>query len=167
MEDNDLYFHADFDGAPSVVVKDGKDAGEETLKEAAKAAVTFSKTWKAGIGSDDVYYVEPKQVTKNPESGEYLEKGAFVIRGDRKYMRNISIEAAIGPYEIDEEHVPMCGPVKAVEENSNLSIELEPGNKKKSEIGKEIRKKFKEQGYNVDLDYIIRALPPGKSRIKN
>ncbi|PSH02490.1 MAG: hypothetical protein BRC26_00290, partial [Nanohaloarchaea archaeon QH_8_44_6] len=27
MEKNDLYFHADFDGAPSVVVKDGQEAG--------------------------------------------------------------------------------------------------------------------------------------------
>ncbi|MFB6292022.1 MAG: ribosome rescue protein RqcH [Candidatus Nanohaloarchaea archaeon] len=162
MEPNDLYFHADFDGAPSVVVKDGQDAGEETLREAAQAAVTFSKTWKAGIGADDVYYVTPEQVTKNPESGEYLEKGAFVIRGDREYMRNVSVEAAIGPYEIEGDvFVPMCGPSAAVDENCMGSVELKPGRTKKSELAKEIRKRFDE--YDLDLDYIIRALPPGKS----
>lgn len=165
MESNDLYFHANFDGAPSVVIKDGQDAGEKTREEAAKAAVTFSKTWKAGIGSDDVYYVNPEQVTENPESGEYLGKGAFVIRGDREYIRNVSVEAAVGPYEIDDEYVPMCGPIDSVKENCSDAVELEPGRKKKSDIAKKIQSAFKD--YDLDLDYIIRALPPGKSDISS
>ena len=163
MEKNDLYFHADFDGAPSVVLKDGQEAGEDSRKEAAQAAVTFAKTWKAGIGADDVYYVEPQQVTQNPESGEYLAKGAFVIRGDREYMRNVSISAAIGPYEVDGHKVPMCGPLEAVEENCEESLKLRPGHTKKSEIAKKINRVFSDE--NLDLDYIIRALPPGKSEI--
>lgn len=166
MENNDLYFHADFDGGPSVVVKDGQEAGEQTRKEAAKAAVTFTKTWKAGIGADNVYYVKPEQVTQNPESGEYLKKGAFVIRGDRNYMRNVKLEAFIGPYELDEETwLPICGPRKAIEKNCPELIELKPGHKKKSEIAKKIQKQMEE--YDLDLDYITRCLPPGKSKIKN
>ncbi len=166
MESNDLYFHADFDGAPSVVVKDGQEAGEKTRKEAAKAAVTFSKTWKAGIGADTVYHVEPEQVTQNPESGEYLEKGAFVIRGDRNYMRNISVEAWIGPYSIEEDvHVPMAGPEDAVKEHCSDAVELRPGHTKKSDIAKKIQKRFND--YDLDLDYIIRAMPPGKSSLEN
>jgi predicted ribosome quality control (RQC) complex YloA/Tae2 family protein len=164
MEDNDLYFHADFDGAPSVVVKDGQEAGEDTREEAAKAAVTFAKTWKAGIGADDVYYVDPEQVTEEAESGEYLSKGAFVIRGDREYMHNVSVEAAVGPYKIEEDQwVPMCGPESAIEENCENYLTLRPGYEKKSEIGKTIRKRL---DHNLNLDYIIRALPPGKSEIK-
>ncbi|WEL23008.1 ribosome rescue protein RqcH [Candidatus Nanohalovita haloferacivicina] len=166
MEDNDLYFHADFDGAPSVVVKDGQDCGEATREEAAKAAVTFSKTWKAGIGADDVYYVDPEQVTENPESGEYLGKGAFVIRGDREYMRNMSVEASVGAYQIEDTWVPMCGPETAISEHCEEYINLEPGHTKKSEIAKKIQSglgKDKE----LDLDYIIRSLPPGQSDIKN
>ncbi len=167
MEENDLYFHADFDGAPTVVVKDGQNSGEETRQEAAKAAVTFSKTWKAGIGADSAYYVDPEQVTKDAEPGEYLTKGAFVIRGDRNYIRNVSVDAAIGPYEIEEEtYVPMCGPEAAIDENCPLHIKLKPGRSKKSEIGKKIQERFREEGYRVDLDYIIRALPPGKSDIE-
>jgi len=162
MENNDLYFHADFDGAPSVVVKEGQEAGEATHKEAAKAAVTFAKTWKAGIGADDVYYVDPEQVTENPESGEYLAKGAFVIRGERNYMRNISVEASIGTYELDEVKVPMCGPENAVKENCGDYISLKPGHTKKSEIAKTIQKRLDKE---LDLDYIIRSLPPGKSEI--
>jgi predicted ribosome quality control (RQC) complex YloA/Tae2 family protein len=163
MESNDLYFHADFDGAPSVVVKGGQEAGEETREEAAKAAVTFAKTWKAGIGADDVYYVDPEQVTQNPESGEYLAKGAFVIRGERTYMRNVSVEASIGVYEIEDTKVPMCGPKTAVEENCGECVVLQPGHTKKSEIAKKIQGRLDKE---LDLDYIIRSLPPGKSDIK-
>lgn len=167
MQDNDLYFHADFDGAPSVVVKDGQDAGEATLEEAAKAAVTFSKTWKAGIGADTVYHVKPDQVTKDAESGEYLTKGAFVIRGDREYMRNVKVEAVMGAHEIDGHEVPMCGPRSAVEEHCDTLVELQPGRKKKSAVAKDINRKFADQGHDLDLDYIIRALPPGESELKN
>ncbi|MFB6199821.1 MAG: ribosome rescue protein RqcH [Candidatus Nanohaloarchaea archaeon] len=166
MEKNDLYFHADFDGAPAVVVKDGQEAGEKTREEAAKAAVTFTKTWKAGIGSDDVYYVNPDQVTQEPEPGEYLEKGAFVIRGDREYIRNVSVEAAIGAYKIEGEEVPFCGPESAVKHHCDNFISLKPGRTKKSELAKEIQSKLQENGRELDLDYIIRALPPGKSDIK-
>jgi len=165
MENNDLYFHADFDGAPSVVVKKGQEAGEQTLREAAKAAVTFAKTWKAGIGADDVYYVDPEQVTQNPESGEYLSKGAFVIRGNREYIRNVSVEAAIGSFKIEEDlYVPICGPETAVEEHCEQMVEIKPGNIKKSELAKEINKRLDQ---DLDLDYIIRSLPPGKSSVKN
>ncbi|MFB6099966.1 MAG: ribosome rescue protein RqcH [Candidatus Nanohalobium sp.] len=163
MEDSDLYFHADFDGAPSVVVKDGQESGEATREEAAKAAVTFAKTWKAGIGADDVYYVDPEQVTQNPESGEYLAKGAFVIRGERTYMRNVSVEAAVGIYELDDVKVPMCGPESAISENCEDYIVLKPGHTKKSEIAKKIQGTLDKE---LNLDYIIRALPPGKSDIK-
>ncbi len=164
MEKNDLYFHADFDGAPCVVVKEGQECGEATREEAAKAAVTFAKTWKAGIGADDVYYVDPEQVTENPESGEYLAKGAFVIRGERTYMRNVSVEAAAGAYDLDEVRVPICGPEKAIKEQCEDFVELKPGHTKKSEIAKKIQGRLDKE---LDLDYIIRALPPGKSEIKN
>ena len=164
MDSDDLYLHSDFDGAPSVVIKDGQKAPESTLKEAGRAAVTFTKAWKAGIGAADVYYVDPEQVTKNPESGEYLSKGAFVIRGDREYLRNVKIDAAIGPYEIEEGlFLPMCGPKDAVEENCVKSIELRPGHSKKSKLAKNISKGL--QDFDLDLDYIVRSLPPGKSEV--
>lgn len=164
MESNDLYFHADFDGAPSVVVKDGQECGEATLEEAAKAAVTFAKTWKAGIGADDVYYVDPEQVTEEAESGEYLGKGAFVIRGDRTYMRNVSVEAAVGAYQIEDSWIPMCGPKSAISEHCDEYVNIQPGHTKKSEIAKKIQSGLDKK---LDLDYLIRALPPGKSDIKN
>ncbi len=167
LEEGDLYFHADFDAAPSVGVKDGRDAGDPTIEEAAKAAVSFSSMWKRGIGSGSAYYVEPGQVTKDPESGEYVGKGAFVIRGERDYVRNVSAEVAVGPYEIEQDvYVPMSGPLTAVKENCEFAVELEPGRRKKSDVAKEIRSRFADKGYDIELDYIIRALPPGKSDVK-
>ena len=167
MDGNDLYFHADFDAAPSVVVKDGKEAGEATLEEAAKFAVAFSSVWKRGIGSASAYYVDPDQVTKNPESGEYVGKGAFIIRGEREYIRNVAAEAAVGPYEIEGVEVPMSGPRSALEQQCPSYIEIRPGREKKSEVAKEIRSRMREQGHELDLDYLIRALPPGTSEIKS
>jgi predicted ribosome quality control (RQC) complex YloA/Tae2 family protein len=164
MDSNDLYLHSDFDGAPSVVIKEGQEAPESTLKEAGRAAVTFTKAWKAGIGAADVYYVDPDQVTRDPESGEYLSKGAFVIRGDREYLRNVKIDAAVGPYEIEEGlYVPVCGPKDAVEENCPEFIELRPGHEKKSEVAKSIRANLED--YDLDVDYLVRCLPPGKSEL--
>lgn len=163
MEKNDLYVHANFDGAPSVVIKDGQDAPDSTIEEAAKAAVTFTKTWKAGIGADDVYYVTPDQVSQEPESGEYLPKGAFIVRGDRNYIHNVKVEASIGSYELDDVKVPIAGPVSAISQDCDKYVELKPGNTKKSELAKKIRRRLDK---DLDLDYIIRVLPPGKSDIK-
>lgn len=166
MEKNDLYFHADFDGAPSVVVKNGQEAGEETIEQAAKAAITFSKTWKAGIGSDNVYYVKPDQVTQEPESGEYLPKGAFIVRGERNYIRNVNVEASVGAYEIEEDvYLPVAGPERAVEKNCSGLVNIKPGRDKKSKVAKEIKSRLGD--YNLDLNYLIRVLPPGKSSLKS
>jgi len=96
-----------------------------------------------------------------------LTKGAFVIRGEREYIRNVKDEAVVGAYELEGYEVPMCGPKPAVSEHCDTFVELEPGRKKKSAVAKEINRKFADQGYDLDLDYIIRALPPGKSELKN
>jgi len=164
LQGNDLYLHADFDGAPSVALKDGQNASDEEVLQAAKAAVTFSKAWRSGIGADDIYHVKPSQVTKDPESGEYLEKGAFVIRGERTYLRNVSVNASIGPHEIEENtYLPVCGPRKSIEANCEEVLDLKPGRTKKSEIAKKARSRLRD--YELDLDYTIRALPPGGSEI--
>ena len=169
MEKHDKYVHADFDGAPSVVVKnpDKKEVPETTLEEAAQLAISYSKAWKVGVGGDDAYYVDPEQVTKNPESGEFLAKGAFVIRGDRNYLRNVKVSAAVGGYKREDGTVPMGGPVSAVSENCVNYVEVAQGRDKKSDIGKKIQRfLYENTGENIDLDRVMRALPPGKCKVK-
>ncbi|MDY6788957.1 MAG: ribosome rescue protein RqcH [Candidatus Nanohaloarchaea archaeon] len=169
MEKSDIYVHADFQGAPSVVIKnpEDKDLPESTLKEAAKLAVTYAKSWQLNVSADDAYWVEPDQVTKEPESGEYLPKGAFVIRGDRNYMRNVEVSAAVGAYERDGRLLPMGGPISAVKAQCKHFVEVGFGNTKKSDLAKKIQIHLHEStGADFDLDRIMRALPPGKGDIK-
>ena len=65
-------------------------------EEAAQFAVSYSSVWKDGKFEGDVYEVDPDQVSKTPESGEYIEKGSFVVRGDREYYRDTSVGVAVG-----------------------------------------------------------------------
>lgn len=168
MEDDDIYVHAEFTGAPSVVIRtDGdEDIPESTLEEAGQFAVTFARSWKAGVTAEDAYWVYPDQVTQEAESGEFLPKGSFVIRGDRNYMRNIPVKGAIGAYEREDGIVAMGGPVSAIKKQCDHYVVIEQGDTKPSDIAKTIQSHLHEQtGDDFDLDRIIRALPPGNSRI--
>ncbi|MDY6766536.1 MAG: ribosome rescue protein RqcH, partial [Candidatus Nanohaloarchaea archaeon] len=171
MENNDVYVHADFDGAPSVVVKneeggEREDIPEATLTEAGQFAVTFAQAWEAGVGSDDAYYVAPDQVTQEPESGEYLPTGSFVIRGDRTYLRNMPVEASVGAYNRDGRYVPMGGPTAAVEAQCDHYVELRQGRGKPSDVAKQVKDHLdRAAGADLELDAVIRALPPGKAEV--
>ena len=81
--------------------------------EAADAVCTFSRTWKLGLQTSDVFYVNPDQVTKKTKAGEYMGKGAFMIYGKTNYVDN-KINLAVG---ITKEHVVMSGPLEAIKKN--------------------------------------------------
>lgn len=157
-EHGDLVFHTDMSGSPFFILKGGKDADVDELKEVGDATCSFSKAWKLGLGKQSVFYVEPNQVTKTPKSGEYLTKGAFIIDGKVNYIDNKN-NLAIG---ILLDNRLMCAPIECVRAHSKDIIELELGDKKTSEVAKFIKKHF---NYS-DLDYIIRALPTGGIAIK-
>jgi predicted ribosome quality control (RQC) complex YloA/Tae2 family protein len=168
MQDRDRYVHADFDGAPSVVIKnpDDEEIPETTLKEAAQLAIGFSKAWKMNVAADDAYHVSPDQVTKDPESGEYLGKGAFVIRGDREYIRNVEVSAAVGAYEREDQILAMGGPISAVKTHCDHYVEVKQGGTKKSDVAKQIQLHLHEStGEDFDLDRIVRSLPPGECSV--
>ncbi|MDY6771567.1 MAG: ribosome rescue protein RqcH [Candidatus Nanohaloarchaea archaeon] len=170
MQKHDRYVHADFEGAPSVVVKnpDQEEIPEQTLEEAAQLAIGYSKAWKMNIAADDAYHVAPDQVTKEPESGEYLAKGAFVIRGDRDYIRNVEVSAAVGAYERDGQWLPMGGPLSAVTAHCDHYVEVKQGGTKKSDVTKQIQRHLHDAtGEDFDQDKIMRALPPGTCSIKD
>jgi predicted ribosome quality control (RQC) complex YloA/Tae2 family protein len=169
MEDHDIYVHAEFTGAPSVVIRtDGdEDIPESTLEEAGQFAVTFARSWDAGVTAEDAYWVHPDQVTQEPESGEYLPKGSFVIRGDRNYMTNLPVRAAVGAHERDDgTTVAMGGPVDAIERQCDHYVVIAQGREKPSDVAKTIQHHLHETtGEDFDLDRIIRALPPGKAAV--
>ncbi len=160
LGEKDYYVHADIHGAPSVVVKN-TNITEKTLIEAGIFGLSYSKAWNAGIMAGDAYWVTFSQVSKMAESGEYVPKGAWIIRGKRNYMRNLPLMLAVGLIEYQGQKILMCGPLDAVKSKTNDYIVIVPGNVEKSIIADIISKKF-----NYDKEDIMRILPPGNAQIR-
>lgn len=174
MQKQDIFFHAYVSGSPAVIIKtDGKDVPETTLIEAAQFTVSYSGIWKSGQVSGDAYWVLPEQVSKTPESGEYVAKGAFVIRGKRNYFKDIILGTSLG-IEMGDEKRLIGGPVTAVRKTAQFIIEVEPGEFNQNDISKKIYRllndKFEDKKIIKAIaspDRIAMFLPPGGSRFKN
>ncbi len=126
-EKDDAVFHADVVGAPFVLVKtEGKVPSEQTLREAGEFAAAFSRAWREGVSSTDVYWVRPSQLTKSGPSGEYVPHGAFAVNGKRNWMRNVSLKLAVGV--VDDEKVRFVGgAVDAVKAETKAYVTFVPG----------------------------------------
>ena len=164
LEPNDIYLHADIHGASSTAIKlNGAELNDTLLKESGEFAASFSSAWSLGFSTQDVYWVHPDQVSKTPESGEFLAKGSFVIRGHRNYIRGARVKLAIGIVDYEGKRI-MAGPIEAVEAHCENYVVLKPGFTKKEAIAKKIIGKINEDDL-LTLDDIIRVLPSGKCDI--
>ena len=135
---DDPVFHAEVAGAPFVVVKsEGKTATAQALREAGAFAAAFSRAWREGAGSTDVYWVKPSQLTKSGPSGEYVPHGAFAVKGKRNWMRNMPLKLAIGVVEGDKTRF-VGGAVEAVKEKTKNFVILVPGDTTGKEFLKQI-----------------------------
>jgi hypothetical protein len=174
MEPHDLVFHADIVGAPFVLIKtEGKTPSEQSLKEAAQFAASYSRAWREGFGAVDVYWIRPNQVSKSPPSGQYLKKGSFMIRGAKNYLRRVLLGVAIGVQVKD--HVKIVGgPPEAIAKHASVYVEIVPGEYKSSELARQIRRilsekapeDLKRQILETPLDEIQTFIPSGRGRIK-
>jgi len=158
LKDNDIHVHADVQGAPQVIIKEGKGASETSINEAGIFAVSFSRAWKMGVSGLDAYWVYPDQVTKEPPSGEFLGKGAFFIKGKKNYLKKMPLELGIGAYK---EKI-MCGPLSAVSKNCNGPLKVTFGNLSKEDVARKIKGLMDWE----DMDEIIQALPTGNCDVK-
>ncbi|VVB85378.1 Uncharacterised protein [uncultured archaeon] len=173
LQKRDIFFHAHVSGSPAVVVKtEGKEVPETTLMEAAQFTVSYSGIWKSGQASGDAYWVLPEQVSKTPESGEYVAKGAFVIRGQRNYFKDVLLGAALGLI-LDEEKRLVGGPMSAVKKIAQFVLELEPGEFEQNDLSKKIYRmltdKFEDKKLIKEIaspDKIAMFMPPGRSKVK-
>ncbi len=170
LEPRDVFLHADVHGAPAVVVKSqGKEISEATLSEAAQFAVSYSSIWKQGLGSGRCYWVYPKQVSKTPESGEHVPKGAFIIKGERHYLESAAL-LAIG---IQDEKI-VGGPVSAIANVAHPYVVIEPGKFNLSDLAKMISRELlaitkedhkKSVRKIIAVDEVAKFLPSGYSDI--
>jgi predicted ribosome quality control (RQC) complex YloA/Tae2 family protein len=181
LEGNDLFFHAQAHGGPVTVLKTSDpsepsrdvDVPEQSKREAAQFAVSYSSVWKDSRFAGDAYMVTPDQVSKTPESGEYLEKGGFAIRGDREYFRDVEVGVAVGI--ACEPHTRVLGgPPEAIVPQVETHIEVEPGRYAQNDIAKRIYRAFRERFTDTSFvrkvaspDLIQEFLPPGGSRMKD
>jgi len=173
-EPNDIIFHAEIVGAPFVVIKtEGKTPFEQTMQEAAQLAASYSRAWREMFHAIDVYWIHPNQVSKSPPPGKYLEKGAFIIRGKKNYVRNVPLRAAIG-IMTEENHVAVVGgPPEAIKKQTNAYVEIIPGQQTSGTLAKHIRKLLAEKAlpewrkgiFEISLDEIQGFIPSGKGSI--
>jgi hypothetical protein len=163
MNTGDRYAHADIHGAPSVVAKKEGDEAvpETTLAEACHFALIYSKAWNAKIGAGSAYWVSAEQVSKTPQSGEFLAKGAFVVRGKRNILNDLPLECAVGEIEYEGARKIMGGPPSAVAHRSKRYCILVPGVRKISDVANELAEAF-----NVVVDDVLRHMPPGNVDIR-
>jgi len=154
LETSDFFMHAEIHGAPATIIKDGQNAPERSLLEAAQFSASYSSAWKNELSAVDVYAVKPEQVSKHSH-GEHVPKGGFIISGERKWFRNTKLGLRLG---IGEDGVPTAEP----ESKSGAGgILLQPGGtKEKGELAKELAKKLA-----CDADELLQILPSGRSRI--
>jgi predicted ribosome quality control (RQC) complex YloA/Tae2 family protein len=164
LSDGDRYIHADIHGAPSCIVKNKNitdmllSISEKSLEEACIFGASFSKAWNQ-FAEAQAYWVLPEQVSKTPQSGEYVPKGGFIIRGKRNYYR-CKLELAVGKIVLDGVEKIMCGPVSALQTHTDTYLVLVPGVMKKTVAAQKIAKLL-----SVGVSAIEQILPPGNIQI--
>ena len=179
MEPYDRFFHTQAHGGPVTILKASGPSErsravefpDRTLESAARFAVSYSSVWKDGRFAGDAYMVEPDQVSKTPESGEYIEKGGFVIRGDREYFRDVPVGVAIG-IQCEPQTRVIGGPPEAIEAHAETAIELQPGRYAANDAAKLCYRAFRDRFADTTFvrkvaspDEIGQFLPPGGSEL--
>ncbi|WP_245618734.1 NFACT RNA binding domain-containing protein [Methanogenium cariaci] len=103
-------------GGSVIIVKGDTEKNDEV----AQFAVSYSNAWKNGNLTADVYAASPSQVSKTPETGEYVSRGSFIVRGgERTYTRNVGLGVAIG-LQVTPELGVIGGPIDAVKSRQNI-----------------------------------------------
>ena len=175
MGANDVFLHAALHGAPYTVIKvPDEPPSQQTLEEAAQFAVTFSRAWQDGLSSGDAYWVNPEQVSFSPPSGEYLPTGAVMLYGTKNYIRNMTVELAVGVILEDEYAIPISGPPSAVISQTEFLVRVVPGDMKKGQLVKEVINRLKQLVPEDQTDIVshipqedmMRVLPTGGGRIE-
>jgi predicted ribosome quality control (RQC) complex YloA/Tae2 family protein len=165
----DLFVHADVHGASVVIVK-GKT---EKMDEVAQFAASYSGAWRSGHFSADVYSALPSQVSKTPESGEYISRGSFIVRGERTYFRNVPLAIGIG-LMLEPNAAVIGGPPAVIRGRTKGFVELRPGQFEPNDIAKKVLRTLKgnvtaeeEKALRsvLNTEQVAAFVPPGGSDI--
>jgi predicted ribosome quality control (RQC) complex YloA/Tae2 family protein len=166
---NDLFVHADVHGASVVIVK-GKT---ERMDEVAQFAASYSGAWRSGHFSADVYSALPSQVSKTPESGEFVSRGSFIVRGERTWYRDVPLAVGIG-LMLEPHAAVVGGPPAVIRGKTTAFVELRPGRFEPNDVAKKVLRTLKGK-VSAEEEKALRAVlnteqvaafvPPGGSDI--
>jgi predicted ribosome quality control (RQC) complex YloA/Tae2 family protein len=169
MAGGDLFVHADVHGASVVIVK-GKT---ERMDEVAQFAASYSGAWRSGHASADIYSALPTQVSKTPESGEFVSRGSFIVRGERTYYKNVPLLVGIG-LMLEPSAAMIGGPPSAIKGRTAAYIELQPGQFEPNDVAKKalriLKSKIPEDDVKslkgiLNTEGVAGFVPPGGSDI--
>ena len=187
LSGGDMYLHADIHGAPScslrasqgfalvdepygqlppgvpsykLVDKLGDERiDDDKLEEAATLALCWSRAWNGGGAHGTVFAVKPAQVSKSAQTGEYVGKGAFIVRGQRQWFKDLDVQIGIGLVAINGVPLLMSGTVSSIKERCERYAILSPGQSKKEQLANRI---YKATGLRTDD---VLSVLPGSSDI--
>ena len=182
LSGSDMYLHADIHGAPSCslratqgfVIDENPPANipkdipayklvdklgderinDDKLIEAATLALCWSRAWSSGGGHGTVFAVKPAQVSKTAQTGEYVGKGAFIVRGQRQWFRDLDVKIGIGIVAINGVPLLMSGTPELILSICSRYAILSSGITKKDRLANRI---YKNTG--ISTDEILAVLP--------
>ena len=158
LKANDRYAHADIHGAPSVVVKNvnGVQPSESSMLEACNFSLSYSKAWGARVSGGHSFWVDNDKVSKTPNTGEFLAKGSFVIRGKRNWNRNLELNVAIGLTTYDGNPKFMGGPISSIEKHCEKYVIFRPGFTERKIVIRKLSEAFSAESTDIE-----KLLPSG------
>jgi hypothetical protein len=152
-EPTDTVLHTESPGSPFTIIKGA--ASDETKVEAAQFCAAYSSAWKNGLATLDVFWVNPDQISKTANTGEFIGKGSFMVRGEKHFLRP-TITLALGVIDgRATAGVPALFPLR----NANHVL-LGPGKDKASDVAKRIATKL-----GLTVDAWVPLIPAGGSTI--
>ncbi len=154
MEEGDLFFHADVQGAAAVILKGGVEASREEREEAAQIAACYSKAWKMGYSAVDVFCAKKEQLSKYAQ-GMFVGKGGFVVKGEREWFRQTPLLLKIGLKEGRVVVLPAKNPERL---EKMLLLAPSSSGKEKGKLAKSLAKRF-----DAGVDELLSLLPNGRS----
>ena len=150
MAEEDLFFHADIQGAPATILVGGGKADSREKSEAAQFAASHSSAWKTGAASVDVYCVGLGQLSKHAQGG-FVGTGGFAIEGQREWFRGVQLGLALSA----ENGAALCLPALHPKSEA-AAIRVFPGREEKGRAAKRIA-----LALGIGVDEVLLALPSG------
>jgi predicted ribosome quality control (RQC) complex YloA/Tae2 family protein len=167
---NDKIFHGDIFGSPFFILKEAENPSPVSMNEVAHATVCFSRAWREGMHGLSAYWVYPDQVKKSAPTGQFLPKGSFTIEGKRNFVNIPALKLGVGIIPQEDYYLLTSGPPATIKKNSLCYAIIEPHGSEMVETAKKIRTEFakleEEITKQISIDDFVRALPAGKSQIK-